>query len=110
MTEVAVLTPDPADPSYAGQWPGVLDRLAAGLATAGITARPTPWTDHVESAHGLMERSDSALYVSKRSGRNRVTSAETVRIDMAGGFDSLNVATTSGIALYELTRQMTARP
>ena len=29
--------------------------------------------------------------------------AETVRIDMAGGFDSLNVATTSGIALYDLT-------
>jgi len=33
--------------------------------------------------------------------------AETVRIDMAGEFDSLNVATTSGIALYELTRRMT---
>ncbi len=33
---------------------------------------------------------------------------ETVRIDMAAGFDSLNVATTSGIALYELTRRMKA--
>ena len=31
-----------------------------------------------ESAHSLMERSDNALYVSKRSGRNRVTSAEKV--------------------------------
>ncbi|SON56306.1 23S rRNA (guanosine-2'-O-)-methyltransferase RlmB [Hartmannibacter diazotrophicus] len=31
--------------------------------------------------------------------------ATTVRIDMSGGFDSLNVATTSGIALYELTRR-----
>jgi tRNA G18 (ribose-2'-O)-methylase SpoU len=30
-----------------------------------------------------------------------------VRIDMPGGFDSLNVATTSGIALYELSK---ARP
>lgn len=55
MTEVAVLTPDPADPSYAGQWPGVLDRLSEALATAGIKARPTPWTDHVESAHGLTD-------------------------------------------------------
>ncbi|WP_075215864.1 TrmH family RNA methyltransferase [Mongoliimonas terrestris] len=31
---------------------------------------------------------------------------ETVRIDMAGGFDSLNVAVTAGIALYELTRRL----
>lgn len=30
--------------------------------------------------------------------------SETARIDMPGGFDSLNVATTSGIALYELSR------
>lgn len=35
--------------------------------------------------------------------------AETVRIDMSGGFDSLNVATTSGIALYELTRRMSGK-
>jgi tRNA G18 (ribose-2'-O)-methylase SpoU len=34
-----------------------------------------------------------------------LAAAETVRIDMAGGFDSLNVATTSGIALYELSRR-----
>lgn len=53
MTEIAVLTPDPADPSFAGQWPGVLERLAAALAGAGITARPTPWTEHVDDAAGL---------------------------------------------------------
>jgi tRNA G18 (ribose-2'-O)-methylase SpoU len=29
--------------------------------------------------------------------------ARTVTIPMAGGFDSLNVATTSGIALHHLT-------
>jgi tRNA G18 (ribose-2'-O)-methylase SpoU len=28
--------------------------------------------------------------------------ARTVRIDMAGAFDSLNVATTSGIVLHQL--------
>jgi tRNA G18 (ribose-2'-O)-methylase SpoU len=30
---------------------------------------------------------------------------QTVRLTMAGGFDSLNVATTSGIVLHHLTRQ-----
>lgn len=53
MTEIAVLTPDPTDPSFAGQWPGVLGRLGAALATSGLTAVPTPWTDHVEDASGL---------------------------------------------------------
>lgn len=53
MTRIAVLTPDPADPSYDGQWQGVLERLAAALAPAGITVEATPWTDHVEDAAGL---------------------------------------------------------
>ena len=33
--------------------------------------------------------------------------SRTARIDMAGGFDSLNVATTSGIALYQLATSRT---
>lgn len=53
MTEIAVLTPDPSDPSYAGQWPGVLERLGEALATGGLTVVPMPWTDHVVSAEGL---------------------------------------------------------
>lgn len=53
MTHVAVLTPDPADTSFAGQWPGVLERLADALSKAGITAEAAPWTDHVEDASGL---------------------------------------------------------
>ena len=53
MSRIAVLTPDPADSSYAGQWPGVLERLAEALATAGISVEPTPWTEHVENAAGL---------------------------------------------------------
>jgi glutathione synthase/RimK-type ligase-like ATP-grasp enzyme len=53
MTEIAVLTPDPADPSYTRQWPGVLERLQAALAQAGITVVAIPWTDHVEEASGL---------------------------------------------------------
>ncbi|WP_333592675.1 ATP-grasp domain-containing protein [Brevundimonas sp.] len=53
MTRIAVLTPDPADPSYAGQWPGVLARLSDALAVEGIETVPSPWTDHVEDASGL---------------------------------------------------------
>ncbi len=53
MSRVAVLTPDPSDPSYSGQWPGVLERLAGALATAGLAVEPTPWTDHVADASGL---------------------------------------------------------
>jgi glutathione synthase/RimK-type ligase-like ATP-grasp enzyme len=54
MTEIAVLTPDPSDPSYAGQWPGVLARLSEAMAASGLTATPTAWTDHIEDASGLM--------------------------------------------------------
>lgn len=53
MTRIALFTPDPADPSFAGQWPGVRDRLAAALAGTGIEAVATPWTDHVDCADGL---------------------------------------------------------
>jgi hypothetical protein len=53
MTRIAVLTPDPADASYAGQWPGVLERLAEALAIAGVTVEPKPWTGHIEDASGL---------------------------------------------------------
>lgn len=53
MTRIAVLTPDPADPSFDGQWQGVLERLAGALAGADVEVEPTPWTDHVEDASGL---------------------------------------------------------
>jgi glutathione synthase/RimK-type ligase-like ATP-grasp enzyme len=53
MSRVAVLTPDPADPSYAGQWPGVLERLAGALAAVGVTVEPMPWTEHVDDPAAL---------------------------------------------------------
>lgn len=53
MIDIAVMTPDPADPSYASQWPGVLERLCGALSAAGVRALPTPWTDHVEDASAL---------------------------------------------------------
>lgn len=53
MTRVAILTPDPADASYAGLWPEVLARLRRSLDGAGIDTTPTPWTAHVDDAAGL---------------------------------------------------------
>lgn len=53
MAEIAILTPDPADRSFAELWPGVLQRLQVALAGAGVTAVPTPWTAHVNHCDGL---------------------------------------------------------
>ncbi|WP_313447336.1 transporter [Brevundimonas sp.] len=53
MTQIAVLTPDPADKTYVGRWPEVLDRLKATLESTGATVTATPWSDHVEDASSL---------------------------------------------------------
>jgi len=53
MSQIAILTPNPADPSYAGQWPQVLAALQQALEAAGLQVTPTPWTDHITDASGL---------------------------------------------------------
>lgn len=55
MTEVAILTPDPQDDTYAGLWRQVLARLQAALDGEGIVATPTPWTAHVDDAGALRD-------------------------------------------------------
>ncbi|MDN5782956.1 MAG: hypothetical protein L0H23_13205 [Luteimonas sp.] len=50
---VAILTPDPAEDTYANDWPKVLERLAKALADAGVDVTPTPWAAHVEDASEL---------------------------------------------------------
>ncbi len=54
MTEVAILTPDPAETEYTELWQRVLARLRDALAGAGIAATPTPWTAHVDDARELL--------------------------------------------------------
>ena len=49
------------------------DDLGAITVSAGVAQRHAG-----ENALAVMERADRALYVSKRSGRNRVTIAEAV--------------------------------
>src|SRR3546814_7392914 len=52
---VAILTPDPADGTYADAWPEVLDRLATALAGADVAAKPIAWTAHVDDCARLQE-------------------------------------------------------
>lgn len=53
MTEIAVLTPAAADPSYGAHWPQVLERLSTALALRDIKTVPVAWTDHIDEASGL---------------------------------------------------------
>ncbi|WP_406852592.1 transporter [Brevundimonas sp. BH3] len=55
MSKIAILTPDPADPSYAGQWPQVLEVLKAALVEAGLEVHAEPWTAHANDASGLKD-------------------------------------------------------
>jgi hypothetical protein len=54
-TRIAILTPDPADATRNDDWQQVFDRLAAALASGGMTAVPTPWTAHVDDARPLLD-------------------------------------------------------
>jgi glutathione synthase/RimK-type ligase-like ATP-grasp enzyme len=53
MTAIAILTPDPADPTYSSQWPQVLDPLAQALAREGLQAVARPWTEQIDDLSGL---------------------------------------------------------
>ncbi len=75
---------------------------AAGYAVYGLSPRGLKRLDEADPG-----RPAALLLGAEGPGLTETVMAltETLRIDMAGGFDSLNVATTSGIALYELSRR-----
>ncbi len=77
---------------------------SAGYAVYGLSPRGGRRIDAVDP-----DRPAALLLGAEGPGLSDAVMAmtETLRIDMAGGFDSLNVATTSGIALYELSRGRT---
>lgn len=77
--------------------------VAAGYRALALSPRGTMRLDEVP-----VDRPLALLLGAEGPGLpdSEMAAADTVRIDMAGGFDSLNVATTSGIALYELTKRM----
>lgn len=43
--QIAILTPDPADPARAGRWTEVFDRMAVPLRAAGATVDGPAWTE-----------------------------------------------------------------
>ena len=53
VARVAILTPDPASGDHAEVWPPVLARLRSALATEGIEAVASPWTEHADDPSGL---------------------------------------------------------
>ena len=81
----------------------VSDPLAA-LERAGFTAIALS-PSGAETLHGLKRPARAALLLGTEGPglpSAVMARARTVSIPMAGGFDSLNLATTSGIALHEL--------
>jgi len=90
-----------------GQWPGSLD----GLRTAGLTvAALTPAPDAVPlAAAGLTGVRTALLLGSEGPGLSAEALAAAdlrVRIPMATGVDSLNVATAAAVAFHEISRSV----
>lgn len=86
-------------------WPGALARLReAGVVVAALTPRPTSVTiDAFAEAH--RDRAVALLVGSEGGGLSDPALAAAgahVRIPMAQGADSVNVATAAGIALHAL--------
>jgi tRNA G18 (ribose-2'-O)-methylase SpoU len=90
-----------------GEWPSSLSALrAAGLAVAALT----PAADAVPLAHaGLAGRRTALLLGAEGPGLSDAALAAAdvrVRIPMADGVDSLNVATAAAVAFHEVTRSV----
>src|SRR3954468_18263728 len=90
-----------------GEWPGSLDALrAAGLTVAALTPAP----DAVPLAAAGLTGTRTALLLGAEgpglSDAALVAADLRVRIPMATGVDSLNVATAAAVAFHEVTRSV----
>lgn len=82
-------------------WPGDLARLRAeGFMVVALTPTGTAETQSTSKTALLLGHEGHGL-----SGEALAAADVHVRIPMAAGVDSLNVATAAAIALYELSRQ-----
>jgi tRNA G18 (ribose-2'-O)-methylase SpoU len=90
-----ILDGDCCDPFY---------RKAIRVSIGATLSVPTAWLAPSEDAVGLLERHGfQGLALSPTAGQTLARLDPPARAAvMAGGFDSLNVATTSGIVLHHL--------
>lgn len=84
--------------------------LVQTLAAAGLEVVALSPAGEVELSDLSCGRRVAALFGAEGPGLAPALMARTrtVRIDMAAGFDSLNVATTSGLVLYQLSKRRSA--
>jgi glutathione synthase/RimK-type ligase-like ATP-grasp enzyme len=93
MTDIVILTPNPEDPSFAGQWPQVRDRLVSALADGGLVARSEAWTDHIDRADGLAGADLVMPLVAWGYHRDHVRWMQACATWQAAGVRMLNPAT-----------------
>jgi len=93
MTDIVILTPNPEDPSFAGQWPQVRDRLVSALAEGGLVARSEAWTDHIDRADGLAGADLVMPLVAWGYHRDHVRWMQACATWQAAGVRMLNPAT-----------------
>jgi tRNA G18 (ribose-2'-O)-methylase SpoU len=91
---------------HAAEWPADLDRLRrAGFILAGLTPRDDA-TDIASFAANLPAGQPVAVLAGSEGDGLSAAALEacdlSLRISMAPGVDSLNVATATGIALHRL--------
>ncbi|HVZ28889.1 MAG TPA: RNA methyltransferase [Asticcacaulis sp.] len=83
-----------------------IDNLIGTLKTNGITAYALSPSGKIVLDEVRPASRSAFLFGAEGPGlaKDVLAACMTVRIDMHGGFDSLNVATTSGIVLYHMCR------
>jgi tRNA G18 (ribose-2'-O)-methylase SpoU len=88
-------------------WAGDASRLVDLLDGAGFQIAALSPRGDIELADSPRSPRAAALFGAEGPGLpdEVLARVRSVRIDMAGGFDSLNVATASGIVLRHLTTQ-----
>jgi len=98
--------------AYLDGWPGAIDRLrSAGFATVALSTEAGAVDLTALGTEAAIDRRIALILGAESEGLDEATLAAVdwrVRIPMASGVDSLNVATAAGIALHHCFRLLRA--